>query len=161
MIKIFARWGGFQRSASSGAPHNPRIDKHHAAWYPSLLDLLTAWVARGSLSFQDLQLFFAQFESTFDMLPPSAAPAVKPAPESTVVDLTGAGTGTCQHTGVRPRPTPCTSHTPLLYATVTSRPRETEKRFIPVRQTHHSRDLEYSGSMFQALGTSLFAANCG
>ena len=29
----------------------PRIDKHHAAWYQSLPVLLTAWVARGSLSF--------------------------------------------------------------------------------------------------------------
>ena len=48
----------------------PRMDKHHAAWYPSLPVLLTAWLARGSVSFQDLQLFFAQFESTLDTPPP-------------------------------------------------------------------------------------------
>ena len=47
----------------------PRIDKHHAAWYPSLPVLLTAWVARRSLVFQDLQLFFAHSESTLDMPP--------------------------------------------------------------------------------------------
>ena len=68
----------------------PRIDKHHAVWYPSLPVLLTAWVARGSLSFQDLQLFFAQFECALDMPPPSTAPAAKPPPESPIVDLTGA-----------------------------------------------------------------------
>ena len=68
----------------------PRIDKHHAAWYPSLPFLLTAWVARGSLAFQDLQLFFAQFKSTLDMPPPNATPTAKPPQESPIVDLTGA-----------------------------------------------------------------------
>ena len=67
-----------------------RVDKHHAAWYPSLPVVLTAWVARGSLSFQDLQLFFAQFESTLDMPPPTATPTGRPPPESPIVDLTGA-----------------------------------------------------------------------
>ena len=65
------------------------IDKHHAAWYPSLPVLLTAWVACGSLAFQDLQLFSAQFESTLDMPPPVAAPTVRPLPESPIVDLMG------------------------------------------------------------------------
>ena len=69
--------------------NNHRIDKHHAAWYPSLLVLLTAWVARGSLSFQDLQLFSVQFESTLEMPPPAPAPVAKPLPESPIVDLTG------------------------------------------------------------------------
>ena len=67
----------------------PRIDKHHAAWYPLLPVLLTAWVVRGSLSFQDLQLFFAQHESTLEMPPPTAAPVAQPLPESPIVDLTG------------------------------------------------------------------------
>ena len=66
----------------------PRRDKHHAVWYPSLPVLQTAWVARGSLPFQDLQLFFAQFESTLDMPPPITTPAVKLPPESPIVDLT-------------------------------------------------------------------------
>ena len=56
----------------------PRIDKHHAAWYRSLPALLTPWVARGSLSFQDLPFFFAHFESKLDMPPPSATPAARP-----------------------------------------------------------------------------------
>ena len=68
----------------------PRIDKHHAAWYPSLPVLLTAWVARGSLSFHALQLFFAQFHSTLDMPPSSTTPSVRPPAESPIVDLTGA-----------------------------------------------------------------------
>ena len=67
----------------------PRIDKHHAAWYPSLPVLLTAWVARGSLTFPDLQLFFAQFDSTLDMPPPAATPMWKSLRESPIVDLTG------------------------------------------------------------------------
>ena len=66
----------------------PRIDKHHTAWYPSLPVLLTAWVARGSLPFQDLQLFCAQFESTLDMPPPITTQALKLPPESPIVDLT-------------------------------------------------------------------------
>ena len=68
----------------------PRIDKHHAAWYPSLPILLMVWVARGSFAFQDLQLFFAQFESTLDMPPPNATPTAKPPQETPIVDLTGA-----------------------------------------------------------------------
>ena len=68
----------------------PRIDKHHAAWYPSLPVLFTAWVARGSLAFRDLQLFFAQFESPLDMPRPSATPTAKLVQESPIVDLTGA-----------------------------------------------------------------------
>ena len=68
----------------------PRIDKHHTAWYSSLPVLLAAWVARGSLAFQDLQVFCAQFESTLDMPPPNATQTAKPLHESTIVDLTGA-----------------------------------------------------------------------
>ena len=67
----------------------PRIDGHHAVWYPSLHVLLTAWVARGSVAFQYLQLLSAQFESTLDMPPPIAAPTVRPPPQSPIVDLTG------------------------------------------------------------------------
>ena len=66
----------------------PRIDKHHAAWYQSLPVLVTAWVARVSLSFQHLLLLFAQFESTLDILPLVTTPAVKLPPESPIVDLT-------------------------------------------------------------------------
>ena len=54
--------------------NHPRIDKHHAAWYPSLPVLLTAWVAPRSLSFEDLQIFSAQFESTLEMPPSAVAP---------------------------------------------------------------------------------------
>ena len=38
-----------------------RIDKHHAAWYPSFPFFLKAWVARGSLFFLDSQFFPAHF----------------------------------------------------------------------------------------------------
>ena len=67
----------------------PRIDKHHAAWFPSLPVLLTAWVACGSLALQDLQLFSARFGSILGMPPPIAAPTVRPLPESPIFDLTG------------------------------------------------------------------------
>ena len=43
----------------------------------------------GSLAFQDLQLFSAQFESTLDMPPLVVAPTVRPLPEFPIVDLTG------------------------------------------------------------------------
>ena len=71
-------------------PANYRqIDNHHAAWYPSLPVLLTAWVARGSPTFQDLHLFFAQFDSTLDIPPPAATLAANSPRESPIVDLTG------------------------------------------------------------------------
>ena len=60
----------------------PRIDRHHAAWYPSLPALLTARVAQDSLSFQDLQIFSMQFDWTLALPPPAAAPVAKPLPES-------------------------------------------------------------------------------
>ena len=69
----------------------PRIDKDHATWYPSLLAWLTAWVARGSLPFQDLQLFFVHFESTLDMPLATTTPTVKLPPESPIVDVTEVG----------------------------------------------------------------------
>ena len=51
-------------------------------------------------------------------------------------------------------PPPRTSHIPPRWATVSSRHRETDRRRIPARQTHHNNDLEYSGSIFPAPRTS-------
>ena len=68
----------------------PRMDKHCPAWYACLPVLLTALVARGSLAFRDLQLFFAQFKSTPDTPPPIATPTAKRPRESPIVDLMGA-----------------------------------------------------------------------
>ena len=42
----------------------PRIDRRPVAWFVSLPVLLTAWVARGSLPFRDLQLFFCTVRVT-------------------------------------------------------------------------------------------------
>ena len=68
----------------------PQIDKHHAAWYLSLPVLLTAWVARGPLTLQDLRLCFAQLDSTLDMPPPAATATARCPRQSPIVDLTGA-----------------------------------------------------------------------
>ena len=56
----------------------PRMDGRHAAWFPWLRVLLTAWVALGSLSFHELQLFRAHLKSVRKMPPPIVSLSNKP-----------------------------------------------------------------------------------
>ena len=64
------------------------IDGRHAVWFPLLPVLLTAWVARRSLPFYDLQLFSAQFHSVLKMPPPTTSPIGKLPSAAPIVDLT-------------------------------------------------------------------------